>query len=157
MLFISGLAQSVRSKVPDLLEFAQSHPTELAAGLVEYRKQHGHNPSFERLHLFLQPTFQKLGVSQSWCHWVWLDSVSLNGDLLSMLVDSTGNCQVVFMALAAELQWCQFLIFCDAKGRINVNCKTKNMFFCCCVMRLLPQHLMQCSDWLIELHKNCVV
>jgi hypothetical protein len=56
------LAQSVQSKKPDLLEFAKAHPTELAAGLVEYRNQHGHNPSFERLHIFLQPTFQKLGL-----------------------------------------------------------------------------------------------
>jgi hypothetical protein len=64
MLFISGLAQSVQSKVPDLLEFARSHPTELAAGLAEYRDQHGHNPTFERSHLFLQPMFQKLGLLQ---------------------------------------------------------------------------------------------
>ena len=67
-LFLApGLAQSVLPKKPDLLEFAKAHPTELAAGLLEYRNQHGHNPSFERLHLFLQPTFQKLGLLESWC------------------------------------------------------------------------------------------
>jgi hypothetical protein len=55
----------VLSKKPDLLEFAKAHPAELATGLVEYRNQHGHNPSFERLHWFLQPTFQKLDLLKS--------------------------------------------------------------------------------------------
>jgi hypothetical protein len=60
--------------------------------------------------LFLQPMFQKLGLLQPWCHWVWLDSSSLDEDLLSMLVNSTGNCQVVFLhwQLSSNGSPCEF-------------------------------------------------
>jgi hypothetical protein len=56
------LAQAIRNKKPDLVELGQRCPGTLRLAVSQYRETHGHAPNFERLHIFMQPRLQELGV-----------------------------------------------------------------------------------------------
>ena len=52
----------MEGKSPDLLQVAMDTPQALVAGVEQYRATYGHAPNFERLHVFLRPTFEQMGL-----------------------------------------------------------------------------------------------